>query len=64
MQGKDYKTIIIKAGNLLRQGKTENVIDYIYGDVLVTFWKWQWDRIHEDTDDMKEIDKSTNNETK
>jgi len=54
----------VKAGHLFRQGKTENVMDYIYGDVLITFWKWQWDRIHEDTDDMKEIDKSTNNETK
>ncbi|WP_318849073.1 hypothetical protein [Chryseobacterium sp. JV558] len=38
-------------------------MDYIYGDVLITFWKWQWDRIHKDSDDMKAIDKSKKNET-
>jgi len=54
----------VKAGHLFKKGTTENVMDYIYGDVLITFWKWQWDRIHKDTDDMKAIDKSKKNETK
>ncbi|GGE39992.1 hypothetical protein GCM10011413_02170 [Pedobacter psychrotolerans] len=38
--------------------------DYIYGDRLITFWKWQWERIHKDTDDMKSIDKYKKNEAK
>jgi citrate lyase gamma subunit len=53
----------VKAGHLFKEGKTENVMDYIYGDVLITFWKWQWDRIHKDSDDMKAIDKLKKNET-
>ncbi|WP_213278282.1 hypothetical protein [Chryseobacterium indologenes] len=54
---------VFKSGHMFKKGTTENVMDYIYGDVLITFWKWQWDRIHKDTDDMKAIDKSKKNET-
>lgn len=46
---------IVKEGHLFRQGETENVMDYIYGDLIVTFWKWQWNKLHKDNKDMKQI---------
>ena len=34
-------------------GKTENIMDY--NDDVLTFWKWQWNKMHQDTTDLELI---------
>jgi hypothetical protein len=38
--------------NGVTKPEIENIMDYMYGDRLYTFWKWQLEVMHEDTDDL------------